>query len=153
MHNKHLGLLVALLDGPLLGNHELLRWNLPLQLISTENHPISFAQNVQEILQSMDGVDLGEHFYVSAVVAKDVSDLFDVVAARGKRQHKEVDVDCLGNSPEVPEIILIQEWESSVFSAHKSDLTIGPQRTANFDLKHAALTADFKHDADYLTVV
>jgi hypothetical protein len=67
LDHEKLGHLVRLLDSPFLSNYKFLSLEmLPLQLISLEDHAVSFLEDVLIALNSVYGVDLGHDLDVLA---------------------------------------------------------------------------------------
>jgi hypothetical protein len=97
-----------------------------LQLIAAEDHAVGLGKNVREVFNAVDRVDLGQDLDIASAVAKDVSDLLDVVSGRGKGNHEEIDIDKPRDGLQVLVILDIQQRQVLVLAADKPDLGVGP---------------------------
>jgi len=122
-----LGCDVGLLNHPLLGDEDLLGWDLHTKITSSDHDTISGSEDLIVVVESLLVLDLGDNLNVSTSWSEDITDSLDILSLSHERGCDHVDT-VLDTEVDKVDLVLLSEgwevndgsWEVHVFAFSKA---------------------------------
>ena len=122
-----LGCDVSLFDHPLLGDEDLLGWDLHTKITSSDHDTVGGGEDLIVVVESFLVLDLGDNLNVSASWSKNIADSLDILSLSDEGGCDHVDA-LLDSEVDKVDLVLLSEgwevndgsWEVHVFALSKT---------------------------------
>ena len=106
-----LGCDVSLLDHPLLGDEDLLGWDLHTKITSGDHDTVGGSEDLIVVVESLLVLDLGDNLNVSASWSENISDGLNILSLSDERGCDHVDALLDSEVNKVDLVLLSEGWE------------------------------------------